>query len=406
MRMPLKITRETQIGIMLTCCSILISVGLLETAIRYWGLNDANGNFVFEDTTLKPYHLPVATTRKVIKEYLASSTSKLMYDPDLGWVPRPNSHSEDGLFHYNSQGIRSSSTPHEYSLAPQPGVLRIALFGDSYTQSDDVPFEHSWGFYLENELKERGLPAEVLNFGVSGYGMDQAFLRWRKSGQAFKPDVVIFGFDAENVNRNVNLIRAIYQPKTELPFAKPRFVLDGDTLRLINVPVVPPEQLVETIENLEAWDLAKYEYFFNPRDYHDSFWFRSRLLAFGLSLNAGQGTKRHLYSLNQEPAQLTLKIIQTFKQEVEAAGQKFMVIHLPRESNMATLLAGDTLEYADLLAEIGRTNTTIYPEQRLATEAQASSLEALFKGHYSPHGNQVIAEVVAESLISSTHLLP
>jgi hypothetical protein len=389
---------------MLACCSILVSVGLLEAAIRYWGSVDANGNFVFEDTTLKPYHLPVATTRKVIEEYLASSTSKLVYDPDLGWAPRPNSHSEDGLFHYNSQGIRS--TPHEYTLVPQPGVLRIALFGDSYTQSDDVPFENSWGFYLENELKERGLPAEVLNFGVSGYGMDQAFLRWRKSGREFRPAVVIFGFDAENVNRNVNLIRAIYKPKTELPFAKPRFVLDGDALRLINVPAVPPEQLVETIQNLESWDLARYEYFFNPQDYQDSWRFKSRLLSFGLSLTAGQGTEQHLYSLNQEPAQLTLKIIQTFKQEVEATGQKFLVIHLPRESNMATLVAGNTLEYADLLAEIGRTNTTIYPEQRLAAEAQASSLEALFKGHYSPRGNQVIAEVVAESLLSSAHLLP
>lgn len=399
-----KMKRETSVGVLLVFCSVLFSLGIVELAIRYFGTYDENGSFLFAGRTQKPYKLPVTTTRKAIDEYLSSSSSRLMYDPDLGWTPRPNGQSRDGLYHYNSIGIRSA--PSEYSMAPQPGVLRIALFGDSYTHGDDVPFENSWGYYLENNLEENGIQAEVINFGVSAYGTDQAFLRWQKLGRKLSPDIVILGFDAENVNRNVNLIRPIYKPSTRLPFSKPRFVLDGERLRVINIPVLSPENVVDVMQNIETWDFVEHEYFFDPKDYQDSIWLKSKLVALALSLGSDQGTKQHLYSLDEEPAQLTLEIIQEFRKDVEADGRRFLVVHLPRRSNMATILAGDTLEYAELLAEIAKTNTVVYPEYRLLEEAKSSSLEALFKGHYSARGNRVIADAIAEFLISSSFTPP
>jgi hypothetical protein len=217
---------------------------------------------------------------------------------------------------------------------------------------------------------------------------------------------VILGFDAENVNRNVNLIRPIYKPRTRLPFSKPRFVLDGERLRVINVPVLAPENIVDVMQNIETWDFVEHEYFFDPKDYQDSIWLKSRLVAFVLSLGSDQGTEHHLYSLDEEPAQLTLEIIQEFRKDVEADGRRFLVVHLPRRSNMATILAGDTLEYAELLAEIAKTNTVVYPEHKLLEEARSSSLEALFKGHYSARGNRVIADAIAEFLISSSFTSP
>ncbi|MDM8531233.1 SGNH/GDSL hydrolase family protein [Anaerolineales bacterium HSG25] len=394
--MTQKANRETYIIILLVFCSLLLSFGILEIVIRYFGVYDENNNFVFADTPLKPYQLPINTTQDIIDDYLSSSTSRLMYDPDLGWAPRPNSQSKNELYRYNSMGIRSM--PLEYSITPQPDVLRIALFGDSYTHGDDVTFENSWGYYLENNLKKNGIQAEVINFGVSGYGMDQAFLRWRKLGQKYSPDIVILGFDAENVNRNVNLIRVIYKPKTGLPLSKPRFIFADEALQVINVPAILPENIVNTMQNIETWELARHEYFFNSQD-NDSIWLKSRLIAFLFSLNSD--TDSQLYSLDKEPAQLTIKIIQQFKQEVEAEGHQFFVAHLPRHSHTATLLSQETLAYTALLSEIAKTVTVIYPEDRLIEEAKASSLKALYKGHYSPKGNEVIADVIAEFFISS-----
>ncbi len=396
--------RKTGTSILLIFCSLLISFCILEIAIRYFGDYDENGNFLLADTSLKPYQLPVISTQETIDKYLSASSSRLMYDPDLGWSPRPNSQSEDGLYHYNSMAIRSAPT--EYSMTPRPDVLRIALFGDSYTHGDDVSFENSWGYYLESNLKENGIQAEVINFGVSGYGIDQAFLRWRKLGREFSPDLVILGFDAENVNRHVNLIRAIYKPKTGLPFSKPRFIINEEKLQVINTPTILPENIVAIMQNIEAWELIKHEYFFEPKDYQDSILFKSKLAAFVFSLNSNQGTERQLYSLDEEPARLTIKIIQEFKKDVEAGGRKFLVVHLPRRSHTATLLAGEDLEYAELLAEIAKNSDVIYPEYKLMAEAESPSLKTLYKGHYSPRGSKVIADVIAEFLISSALTSP
>jgi hypothetical protein len=385
--------REAGIGILLACCAVLCSLCLLEVVVRRGGTYDENGNFTFAGRPLKPHQLPVTTTKRLVDAYASAPSPRLMYHPRLGWAPRPNSQSRNGLYHYNSLGIRSA--PSEYSLGPQPGVLRIALFGDSYTHGDDVPFENSWGTYLEHNLEENGIPAEVINFGVSGYGIDQAFLRWQECGRQFAPDVVILGFDAENAARNVNLIRSIYKPRTGLPFSKPRFVLEGETLRVINVPALAPEDVVPVMQNFEAWELGEHEYFFDPSNYRDSPWLKSRLVAFALSLSPERGAGRRLYALDQEPAQLTLRIIQAFKEDVEAGGGEFLVVHLPRRSNMVTILEGGTLAYAELLAEIAKMNPVIYPEGRLLEEARSSSLDDLFKGHYSARGSQVIADAIA-----------
>ena len=64
--------------------------------------------------------------------------------------------------------------------------------------------------------------------GFSAYAMDQAFLRWKTLGRKYSPDIVLFGFQAENVNRNVNMLRAFYVAGTGIPFSKPRFILSNE----------------------------------------------------------------------------------------------------------------------------------------------------------------------------------
>ena len=204
------------------------------------------------------------------------------YDPDLGWVQVPNGRSDDGLNFANSAGYRAASTdaPGADPEAAR-GVLRIALFGDSFTHGSQVRFEDSWGYVLERQLNEAGLRAEVLNFGAGGYGMDQAFLRWRKQGRAYRPDVVLFGFLDRDVRRNLNLVRRIGHPTSGNPYSKPRFVLDdGGSLRLINTPTVPLDELPALLRGFEEWEFHNYESGYRPEDYKDPWWIQSRLLGF------------------------------------------------------------------------------------------------------------------------------
>ena len=87
-----------------------------------------------------------------------------------------------------------------------------------------------------------------MNFGVGGYGMGQAFLRWLHLGAQFQPDIVIFGLQPENLKRNVNVFRQMLVP-AGMPFSKPRFALIAQELTLLNAPTLPPEQLTAVFED-------------------------------------------------------------------------------------------------------------------------------------------------------------
>jgi hypothetical protein len=86
-------------------------------------------------------------------------------DPDLGWRYRSGFRSPTDRI--NSQGLRALR---EYSSRPAPGIFRVAAFGDSYVYGTEVPDGECWAARIE-EL-DPGI--EVLNYGVGGYGVDQA----------------------------------------------------------------------------------------------------------------------------------------------------------------------------------------------------------------------------------------
>ncbi|MDH5194839.1 MAG: hypothetical protein OEW32_14225, partial [Nitrospira sp.] len=150
----------------------------------------------------------------------------LTYDDVMGWTLGPNRKSANGLYYSSVEGIRA---PREgVSFAKTSTKTRIALVGDSFTFGDNVVYEESWGYLLEKAL---GPEFEVLNFGVSGYGVDQAYLRYEKDVRSWHPKVVIFGLISDDVERSLRLYHSIMASRAgwgEFPFAKPRFVLrDG-----------------------------------------------------------------------------------------------------------------------------------------------------------------------------------
>ena len=175
----------------------------------------------------------------------------LIYDPNIGWTNHTNVTVH--YYHINDGGIRSIRN---HEVSPQEDVLRIAIFGDSFTFGVEADNYHMWSRLLEEELIEAGVNVEVLNFGVLGYGMDQAYLRYKYEGQNFSPDVVIFGFNPENWNRNVNIVSPLYFGQL-LPFTKPRFVLRKEQLELVNSPALPPEMLPDLLRDFAIISLKR-----------------------------------------------------------------------------------------------------------------------------------------------------
>ena len=321
---------------LILAATLALGFGIAEVAVRATGRFDSAGNFVFKNRVIHPLKLPLAAVNENLRLLHEPGRATIVHDPVAGWVPRPDSASANGLYRYNSQGLRSPVAA--YADRPDSGVLRLALFGDSFTHGDDVPYEDSFGATLERLLNERGRPAEVLNFGVGGYGLDQALLRYLGQGVAFHPDIVVMGFQPENLKRNLNLLRPLYDPRTTLPFFKPRYVVHDSTLRLINYPVPPPETVPGVLGDLANWDLLPFEHIYDPADYRDVWWRRSKLLATVADVAFRRDDpwlrKRIGYSRQGEEVDVGGAVINIFAREAAAAGSRFLILHLPTQQEM------------------------------------------------------------------------
>ena len=385
----------------LLASGVSVAVALLagELLVRALASTDVNGQMLFRGRRLRPYRLPIASLTERLATLRASADSYLRYDPHLGWTIRPDGRTRDGRQRANAAGLRADR---EYTPAPAPDVLRIALFGDSFTHGDEVTLEETWGRQLEAELHRHGVRAEVLNFGVGGYGMDQALLRWRALGTHWSPQLVVLGFVAEDVYRNVNVLRSLYYPGTDLPFSKPRFVLDGDGLRVVNDPALPPESLPEAIRSFAASPLAPYELFFRPRDYASIWWRDSRLgslleeIVDPDPIEQAPNAARFL-AVDAEPARVTLAIVRAFHREVEATGATFRLLAIPRRADLYTLAGGRPLAHQGLLDRLQSEHGMVDTSAALLARRHL----ALFApgGHYAAPGGRIIAHVLARGII-------
>jgi len=288
-----------------------------------------------------------------------------------------------------------------------PGTLRIAIFGDSFTHGDDVPYEESWGAVLEKTMKTKGHQVEVINLGGQGYAIDQAFLRWRKHGKLLQPHLVLFGFQNSNVKRTMNLIRTLYSPDTGVIFSKPRFIVKNDMLHLINVPTAPPEDLVSIFKNFQNWEFKDQEFFYQESNYEDSPIYRSRLASFiitGVMTEFSTRRKGYDFFANGSKSRtIVWRIIEEFKREVEEKGGRFMIVHLPTKKPIKRLRNEQRLKYQNLLEELKANYELINPSPELIHKADISSFDDLFSdrsSHYSTIGNQIIGETVANALLS------
>ncbi len=120
-------------------------------------------------------------------------------DSKRGYGLRPYArglYSREGqsLVAINAAGFRGALPP----LNSAGETLRIAVLGDSFTEGLQVEEQQTWIRILEAQLNRssscpllKGGQAELLNFGVGGYGTGQALLTWRYQARAFQPALVI-----------------------------------------------------------------------------------------------------------------------------------------------------------------------------------------------------------------------
>ncbi|MDE2951214.1 MAG: hypothetical protein OXT68_10645 [Chloroflexota bacterium] len=380
----------------LGCLGLVVALVLLEIIIRVGGATDADGQFSFLGYTLEPHVLPINRLKEGIDAYLQNvDTATILFDARTGWAYRPNSLRHQGTFTVNSAGMRSQR---EFSKEPLPNTLRIAAFGDSFTAGDDVNDAQVWTNQLELNLIEQGIRAEVLNFGVGGYDMGQALLRWRAIGQKFQPDIVIFGFQSENLDRNVNVFRILYIHGPSIPFSKPRFIISDGKLELINLPALPPERMVATFEAFSNHPLAAYEDYYRSRDVVSKWWLSSRLGAFIYEVTKAQERASQAdYGPASERGMLGKAIVDAFAADVAERAADFFVVHLPLPQHMAHIHNGGQSPYRYLLDYLRETYRYIPFDESLGPEYMDESYWGP-TGHYGAEVETLLGQTVARAL--------
>lgn len=156
-------------------------------------------------------------------------------DEDLGLVLRPGAEgwwSQEGRAYVkiNSDGLRDV----EHSVQKPRGTVRVAILGDSYAEGLQLPIDKLFWKVLEKRLTgclENDAKAEVINFGVSGYGTGRELLMLRKKARKYQPDLVILAFLTGNdISDNSKALNHIdYIPYFELSAGE--LVLDRSYLR-------------------------------------------------------------------------------------------------------------------------------------------------------------------------------
>jgi hypothetical protein len=317
-------------------------------------------------------------------------------DNKLGWAIRKNASSKDGLYVSNSEGIRSSR---EYNLITPPGVTRIAAFGDSFTHGDEVPNKETWEYLLEQSRDK----VEVMNFGVQGYGTDQAYLRYKRDGIKYHPDIVLIGFMLENILRNVNIYRLAYQ-HGEFIGLKPRFEIKKNKLILIPLPFPSIEESLASIGNGKILPyLLQNDYWVKlaPFAYENSLLFYSSCvrILFAYYEKYYRNFMRYYFNTHNEPFQVTTRLLTEFYTQAKKDGAKKVCILIFPDKNSIKQYTRNRSPYWKSLLEYLEAHGVDYIDftEELMQESRRTGLQAMFNGeHYSINANRVIQKTLSK----------
>ncbi len=290
---------------------------------RYYLDGEAFGKVVLVP---KSWETTRAHYRDIIQK-ASGDLSYLVYDDRMGWSIGPNRRSANGLYRSGPDAIR---VPHEeVAVTVSEGKTAIALVGDSFTFGEEVRYEETWGYHL-GELLGDGV--QILNFGVPGYGVDQAYLRYEREARRWTPKVAIFGVFTHDLLRTLTVYPFLANPQWDLPFSKPRFMVSDGKSVLLNDPPLRPEAIFshESIFELpfHAFDRGYKESNWQTSFYQSSYLFQMFVSVFpGWSAVAPDFSEKAIVSTNAS-------ILKSFAQLTAQEEVVPIVVYFPLRSDL------------------------------------------------------------------------
>lgn len=350
-----------------------------EAGMRILAEPDALGHRI-GSTVLLPYEWPMAARANLAlaKEH-RSPDSFLVDDRELGWTIGHSRKSEDGLYKSSAEGLRSDTVGRRYS--DESAAVHVALLGDSFAFSEEVGFEDSLGARLERQLA--GI--QVLNYGVPGYGVDQAVLRFRKDAVPRSPEAAILTFIADDLFRTANMY-VFLKSSWGIPLSKPRFSLDSGGLNLLNSPTLSPEKMYAKASVFDLpWILRDIEFFpyrWTSHPLHASYLLRYLASRFPVWPASGRTTAEDAI------VELSARVIEEFVATARHAGIGAAVVYLPTSGDFA---GGSRAVKQRVLDRLETGGVQVSDLTDCVSGDTSGDDFFMSGGHYSGSGNAIVA---------------
>jgi hypothetical protein len=313
-------------------------------------------------------------------------------DPVLGW-PSPQSH---GGKPFDRSGARV------LPAFPEPANACVAAYGDSFVFADEVDDAAAW----TNQLA-LSLGCRVANFGVNGYGTDQAYLRM----SATKSDEsrhLVLGVFTHDIVRNVNQLRNLLAPTDEIGL-KPRYVIDEhDDMQLLVLPDFAGSQFADVMRFPEKY--LPHDYFVpgGPAgvvraEFPFTLAVARSLTSYKLAaLLRGRSPYEAFYEPRHPSMALdiTARLCGKFASDAAARGKTALVVMFPSRQDLEQFAATGRWIYQPLLDRLGADGQpTLNLGPALLAALGEREPAALFKIlHYNEEGNRVVAAAVERAL--------
>ena len=320
------------------------------------------------------------------------------WDEDLGW-PAPRD---------------ATAPPRDHTGAklntdfPELGTACAAAYGDSFVWGEEVAPAEGW-----IEQLSRLIGCRVSNYGVSGYGTDQSFVRFQRNIGEAAP-VVILGIFAENVVRNVVDYRSFLGQAPHPLWLKGRFRLDtAGALVWSARPKLDAAGFIAL--HREPKRILPHGYALpDTRDGPVSIRFPYTIAALRIAM-----APRVLTRLTDRPSWadffdrdhpsgallLTTAIVEAFAREVRERGKHPLVVMLPGASDFRAQVKFGAFQYRPLVEAMTTRKVEVFdagPALRAALGARSPCelyvQPADCSGHYGVAGGAIVAQVVAAEL--------
>lgn len=332
------------------------------------------------------------TTRahyRAILERASGDLSYLVYDDRMGWSVGPNRRSANGLYWSGPEAVR---VPHEeVTRAISEAKPTIALIGDSYTFGEEVSYEETWAYHLGGMLRNG---VQILNFGVPGYGVDQAYLRYEKDARRWKPKIAIFGLFPQDFLRTMTVYPFIANPRWEMPFSKPRFMVSDGKGEILNDPPLRPD-VIFSYDSIFELPFLIFDRGYKESNWRTSFYHSSYL--FQLFVSVLPPWSAVTPDLSEDAfVSVNTSILKSFLQTAAQDGTIPVAVYLPGRKELRKQRLPRLVNR--VLQDVGMA----YVDPTPCLLEVNSADRFMPGGHYAPAGNAAVAKclepVVQEAL--------